>query len=69
MGFGSDPNELTRLNVYAGAAAGDVEAAIEMIEEDREAARELEMSSQISQVGSIRDVERDFDAEENPWED
>ena len=67
MGFGSDPNELARLNVYAGAAAGDVEAAIEMIEEDREAARELD--SQVSQVGSFRDVERDFDAEENPWED
>ncbi|KIW69103.1 hypothetical protein PV04_04998 [Phialophora macrospora] len=69
MGFGSDPNELTRLNVYAGAAAGDVEAAIEMIEEDREAARELEMSSQISREGSIGDLERDLDAEENPWED
>jgi len=67
MGFGSDPNELARLNVYAGAAAGDVEAAIEMIEEDREAARELD--SQVSQVGSVRDVKRDFDAEENPWED
>ena len=66
MGFGSDPNELARLNVYAGAAAGDVEAAIEMIEEDREAARELD--SQVSQVGSVRDVKRDFDTEENPWE-
>ena len=69
MGFGSDPNEFRRLNVYAGAAAGDLEAAIEMIEEDREAAKELELSSQTSQVGSLRDVERDFDTEENPWED
>ncbi|EXJ60133.1 hypothetical protein A1O7_04285 [Cladophialophora yegresii CBS 114405] len=69
MGFGSDPHELARLNVYAGAAAGDVEAAIEMIEEDREAARELETSSQVGQVGSVRDVGRDFDAGRNPWED
>ena len=69
MGFGSDPNELARLNVYAGAAAGDVEAAIEMIEEDREAARELEMSSQVSQAGSERNLERDFGAEESFWED
>jgi hypothetical protein len=55
---------------YSGAAAGDVEAAIEMIEEDREAARELEESSQASQAGSIRDVEKDFPADEgrNPWE-
>ncbi|KAJ9603727.1 hypothetical protein H2200_011913 [Cladophialophora chaetospira] len=67
MGFGSDPNELARLSVYAGAAAGDVEAAIEMIEEDREAARELD--SHASQVGSVRDVEKDFDDSENPWWD
>lgn len=40
MGYGkSDANELARLNVYAGAAAGNVEDAIEMIEEDREAVR------------------------------
>jgi hypothetical protein len=41
-----------------------------MIEEDREAARELEESSQASQAGSIRDVEKDFPADEghNPWE-
>jgi hypothetical protein len=41
-----------------------------MIEEDREAARELEESSQASQVGSVRDVEKDFPADEghNPWE-
>ena len=69
MGFGSDPHELSRLIVYAGAAAGEIEAAIEMIEEDREAARELEVSSQTSQVGSFRDVERDFGTDENPWED
>ncbi|OCT53072.1 hypothetical protein CLCR_09546 [Cladophialophora carrionii] len=69
MGFGGDPHELARLNVYAGAAAGDVEAAIEMIEEDREAARALETSSQVGQAGSVRDVGRDFDAGENPWED
>ena len=67
MGFGGDRHELSRLNVYAGAAAGDIEAAIEMIEEDREAARELENSSQISQAGSIGDFERDFEGENNPW--
>jgi hypothetical protein len=69
MGFGSDPNELARLNVYAGAAAGDLETAIEMIEEDREAARELDVSRQASQMGNLGDVERGFGAEDNPWED
>jgi hypothetical protein len=69
MGFGQDPNEMARLNVYAGAAAGDLEAAIEMIEEDREAAKELEISSQVSQLGSVGDVEKDFPSADNPWED
>ncbi|EXJ90030.1 hypothetical protein A1O3_03098 [Capronia epimyces CBS 606.96] len=42
MGYGTmDHNEMSRLNIYASAAAGDVEAAIEMIEEDREAAKAL----------------------------
>ncbi|KAL2441817.1 hypothetical protein ABEF95_016613 [Exophiala dermatitidis] len=42
MGYGlGDDNEMSRLNMYASATAGDVEAAIEMIEEDREAAKEL----------------------------
>ena len=39
MGYGlSDPNESARLIVYAGASAGDVHDAIDMIEEDRQAA-------------------------------
>ena len=38
MGYGlNSPNEAARLNVYAGAAAGDVQDAIDMIEEDRQA--------------------------------
>ena len=37
MGYGlNDPNEAARLNVYAGAAAGDVMEAVDMIEEDRQ---------------------------------
>lgn len=69
MGFGSNPHEMARLNVYAGATAGDVAAAIEMIEEDREGARELDMNSDVSQVGSERDVRKDFEGEDNPWGD
>ena len=42
MGYGmNDPNEGARLSVYAGAAAGDVLEAIDMIEEDREAAQAI----------------------------
>jgi len=42
MGYGwNDPHEMSRLNVYAGVAAGDVAEAIETIEEDRKAAKEL----------------------------
>jgi hypothetical protein len=54
MGYGADANELARLNVYAGAAAGNIEDAIEMIEEDREAAKELDDSKNLEQ---IRDME------------
>ncbi|EXJ94624.1 hypothetical protein A1O1_03020 [Capronia coronata CBS 617.96] len=42
MGYGvEDCNEMSRLTIYASAAAGDIATAIEMIEEDREAAKEL----------------------------
>lgn len=55
MGYGTDAHELARLNVYAGAAAGNIEDAIEMIEEDREAAKELDDSKNLEQI-------RDMDA-------
>ncbi|KAK5061044.1 hypothetical protein LTR84_007585 [Exophiala bonariae] len=54
MGYGNDAHELARLNVYAGAAAGNIEDAIEMIEEDREAVKELDDSKNLEQ---IRDME------------
>lgn len=42
MGYGSgNPYEATRLPIYAGAAAGDVLEAIEMLEEDRSAAKHM----------------------------
>lgn len=53
MGYGSDANELARLNVYAGAAAGNIEDAIEMIEEDREAAKELDESKDLEQIQGL----------------
>lgn len=46
MGYGaSDPIEAARLDVYAGAAAGDVVEAVDMIEEDREAAEAMNMAT------------------------
>lgn len=57
MGYGtSDPNEMERLNIYAGAAAGNIEEAIEMIEEDRAAVGELEDSKDIE---GFKDLEHD----------
>lgn len=70
MGFGcDDPNEMSRLNVYAGAAAGNIEDAIEMIEEDREAARELEESTQVEGMCRLEQSEDEYEDERNPWED
>ncbi|KIW28026.1 uncharacterized protein PV07_07716 [Cladophialophora immunda] len=67
MGFGrDDANELARLNVYAGMAAGDIELAIELIEEDRQAAKEL---GKVEHIEISRDLEKEADVEENPWED
>lgn len=44
MGYGkSNPNEAARLNVYASAAAGDVMEALEMIEDDRQAAEAMKL--------------------------
>jgi len=53
MGYGNNANELARLNVYAGAAAGNIEEAIEMIEEDREAAKELDDSKDLERIQSL----------------
>lgn len=53
MGYGNEANELARLNVYAGAAAGNIEEAIEMIEEDREAAKELDDSKDLERIRSL----------------
>lgn len=55
MGYGTNAHELARLNIYAGVAAGNIEEAIEMIEEDREAAKELDDSKNLEQ---IRDMDR-----------
>ena len=54
MGFGaSDPHEASRLNVYAGAAAGDVLQALDMIEEDRKASLETWRESKSSLSGGL----------------
>jgi hypothetical protein len=46
MGYGmSDPNEMLRLHVYASAAGGDVTKAIEIIDEDRKAAAQMDSRS------------------------
>lgn len=51
MGYGTmDQIEMSRLNMYASAAAGDVEVAIEMIEEDREAAKAFEDAKGSSEI-------------------
>ena len=49
MGYGMNLNEAARLNVYAGAAAGDMMEAIDMIEEDRKVAESMNLVN-----GSIR---------------
>lgn len=60
MGFGSeDANEFSRLNVYASVAAGNVEAAIEMIEEDREAAKALEENSQVEGIINLENFDEE----------
>ncbi|RMZ91773.1 hypothetical protein DV736_g976, partial [Chaetothyriales sp. CBS 134916] len=41
MGYGIQPNEAARLHVYASAASGELDEAIDMIEEDRKAAESL----------------------------
>ena len=42
MGYGAgNRNEASRLSIYAGAASGDVVEAIEMIEEERRAAKDM----------------------------
>ncbi|KAI1608697.1 hypothetical protein EDD36DRAFT_447593 [Exophiala viscosa] len=45
MGFGANPNDMARLNAVAGAAAGNLEDAIDMLEEDREASERLQSGS------------------------
>lgn len=42
MGFGAQPHEIARLTAVAGAAAGNLEEAIDMLEEDREASEQLQ---------------------------
>jgi len=57
MGYGlGDSNELARLTVCASAAAGNVEEAIELIEEDRRAALEL-AEKDADQVGRLTRAE------------
>lgn len=58
MGFGANANEMTRLNAVAGATAGNLEEAIDMLEEDREATQQMGYASDSATNGSAQD-ERD----------
>ncbi|RMZ85259.1 hypothetical protein DV738_g153, partial [Chaetothyriales sp. CBS 135597] len=49
MGYGLEANEAARLHIYASAAAGNLGEAIDMIEEDRQAAEALK-----GDTGTIR---------------
>jgi hypothetical protein len=54
FGYGTtDPHEMARLYVYAGAAAGNIEEAIEMIEEDRAAATELVDGKDFEEINNM----------------
>ena len=51
MGYGmSDPNEMARLSVYASATGGNVVEAVDMIEEDRQAAALMGQESGITNI-------------------
>ncbi|KIV82096.1 hypothetical protein PV11_04229 [Exophiala sideris] len=52
MGFGANPNDMARLTAVAGAAAGNLEDAIDMLEEDREASERLQHGSDEESDGS-----------------
>jgi hypothetical protein len=52
MGFGVDIDS-SRLQMYASAAAGNIDEAIEMIEEDREAAKELNKRRDTQQLNDL----------------
>ena len=51
MGYGMGaPNEMARLNVYAGASGGNVIEAVDMIEEDRQAAKSMTQESGVTNI-------------------
>jgi hypothetical protein len=54
MGFGTTKDEMTRLLAVAGATAGNLEDAIDMLEEDREASEQLGYVSDVATNGSAR---------------
>ncbi len=54
MGFGTTKDEMTRLIAVAGATAGNLEDAIDMLEEDREASEQLGYVSDVATNGSAR---------------
>lgn len=57
MGYGlGDPNEMARLNVYAGAADGDVFDAVEMIEEDRAGAEKMDRGGETGARRESRNI-------------
>ncbi|OAP65373.1 hypothetical protein AYL99_01345 [Fonsecaea erecta] len=67
MGFGrDDPIEFSRLGIYAAAAEGYVGVAIQLLEDDRAAAKEL---GKKEHVDISRDLEKEADVEKNPWEE
>ncbi|KIW37395.1 uncharacterized protein PV06_10438 [Exophiala oligosperma] len=60
MGFGANANEMTRLNAVASATAGNLEEAIDMLEEDREATEKLGYASDAATNGSYQDDRDDM---------
>ncbi|KIW15076.1 hypothetical protein PV08_07863 [Exophiala spinifera] len=60
MGFGANPDEMTRLNAVAGATAGNLEEAIDMLEEDREATEQLAYANDSATHGSAQDEREDM---------
>ncbi|KAK5446402.1 hypothetical protein LTS15_009741 [Exophiala xenobiotica] len=61
MGFGTTKDEMTRLLAVAGATAGNLEDAIDMLEEDREASEQLGYVSDVATNGSARSEQEELE--------
>jgi hypothetical protein len=61
MGFGTTKDEMTRLLAVASATAGNLEDAIDMLEEDREASEQLGYVSDVATNGSARSEQEELE--------